>query len=50
MPRSPGPPRMDVIGTIAQDYAWKLLAGGKPSLRVVQRPRLLKHLSWKLDE
>ena len=47
--RSPGPARMDVIGEIAQDYGWKLLAGGKPSLRVVRWPRLLEHLSGKLD-
>ena len=33
--RSPGPVGMDVIGEIAQDYGWKLMAEGKPNLRVV---------------
>ena len=47
--RSPGPAGMDVVGEIAQDYGWKLVAGGKPSLRVVRWPRLLEHLSGKLD-
>ena len=40
---------MAVIGEITQDYGWKLLAGGKQSLRVVQWPRLLEHLSTMLD-
>ena len=47
--RSPGPPMMDVIGQIAQDYGWDLLAGGKPHLRVVRWPQLLEHLLGKLD-
>ena len=40
---------MDVVGEIAQDHGWKLLASGKQSLRVVRWPRLLEHLSGKLD-
>ena len=47
--RSPGPAGMDVVREIAQDYGWKLLASGKQSLRVVRWPRLLEHLSGKLD-
>ena len=47
--RSPGPASMDVIGEIVQDYWWKVLAGGKPSLRVVRWPQLLDHLLGKLD-
>ena len=47
--RSPGQARMDVIGEIVQDYGWRLLAEGKPSLWVVRWPRLLEYLSGKLD-
>ena len=47
--QSPGPGGMDVVGEIAQDYGWQLLASGKQSLRVVRWPPLLEHLSGKLD-
>ena len=47
--RSPGPGGLDVLGEIAQGYGWKLLASGEQSLRVVRWPRLLEHLSGKLD-
>ena len=47
--RSRGQARMDVIRKIPHDYGWRLLAGGKPSLRAVQWPRLLDHLSENLD-
>ena len=47
--RSPGQARVDVIREIVLDYGWRLLAGGKPSLRAVRWPRLLEYLSGKLD-
>ena len=47
--RSPGPAGMDVAGDIAQHYGWKLLGIVKQSLRVVRWPRLLEHLSGKVD-
>ena len=40
---------VDVIVEIAQDYGWRLLAGGKPHLRAVRWPRLLEYLSGGLD-
>ena len=42
--RGPGPAGVDVIGEMAQNYGWQLLANGKQSLRVVRWPRLLEHL------
>ena len=47
--RSPGPAGLDVVGEMAQDYGWRLLASGKQSLKVVRWPRLLQHLLGKLD-
>ena len=47
--RSPGIAGMDVVGEIARDYGWKLLASGKQSLWVVRWPRLLEHLSGNLN-
>ena len=47
--RSPAPAGVDVIGEIAQDYGWKLLASGKQGLWLVRWPRLLERLSGKLD-
>ena len=38
-----------VIVEIAHAYGWRLLAGGKPRLRAVRWPRLLKYLSGGLD-
>ena len=47
--RSPGQARMDLIGQNVLNYGWKLLAGGKLSLRVVRWSRLLEYLLGKLD-
>ena len=47
--QGPSQPGVDVIVDIAQDYGWRLLAGGKPRLRGVQWPRLLEYLSGGLD-
>ena len=47
--QSPKPAGVAVIGEIAQDYGWKLLASGKQGLKVVWWPRLLERLSGKLD-
>ena len=46
---SPSQAGVDVIVEIAQDYEWRLLAGGKPHLRAVQWPRLPECLSGGLD-
>ena len=40
--RIPGQARLEVIGEKVQDYGWRLLAGGKPSLRAMRWPRLLE--------
>ena len=34
---------------IAEHHGWKLVAGGKPSLRAVRWPRLFEYLSGRLD-
>ena len=47
--QGPGPAGVDLIGEILHDYAWKLLASGKQSLRVVRWPRLLERLSGTSD-
>ena len=47
--QSPSPASVDVVMEIARDYGWRLLAGGKPSFRVVRWPRLLEYLSGGLD-
>ena len=36
---------VDIIVEVAQEYGWRLLAGGKPRLRAVRWPRLLGYLS-----
>ena len=46
---SPSQAGVDVVVEIAQDYGWRLLAGGKPRLRAVRWPRLLEYLSGGLD-
>ena len=39
---SPSQAGVHVIGEIVQDYGWRLLAGGKLSIRAVRWPRLLE--------
>ena len=45
LPQSPSQAGVDVIVEIPHDNGWRLLGGGKRSLRAVQWPRLLEYLS-----
>ena len=47
--QSPSQGGLDIIAEIAQDYGWRVLAGGKPRLRVVRWARLLECHSRGLD-